>query len=140
MPPVEGVAGQMVVSFFPAGGPAANGFSTWQQMGTWYLSLTNGRRDASPEIKQKVLSLTGAATTQLDKMRALATFVQNDIRYVAIELGIGGVQPHPATEVFAHRYGDCKDKAANKAEEVKKLNRIIANDERSMARLKKAAQ
>jgi hypothetical protein len=30
---------------------------------------------------------------------------------VAIELGIGGWQPHPAGEVFVHRYGDCKDKA-----------------------------
>jgi hypothetical protein len=26
-------------------------------------------------------------------------------------LGIGGWQPHSATEIFAHRYGDCKDKA-----------------------------
>ena len=43
-------------------------------------------------------------------MQALANFVQNDIRYVAIELGIGGHQPHPATETFKHRYGDCKDK------------------------------
>jgi hypothetical protein len=30
---------------------------------------------------------------------------------VAIELGIGGFQPHPAADVFGHRYGDCKDKA-----------------------------
>jgi hypothetical protein len=44
-------------------------------------------------------------------MRALASFVQKEIRYVAIELGIGGLQPHAAAEVFAHRYGDCKDKA-----------------------------
>ena len=44
-------------------------------------------------------------------MKALARFVQHDIRYVAIELGIGGFQPHPAAEVFAHHYGDCKDKA-----------------------------
>jgi len=43
-------------------------------------------------------------------MQVLASFVQNDIRYVAIELGIGGHQPHPAAEVFSHRYGDCKDK------------------------------
>jgi hypothetical protein len=33
------------------------------------------------------------------------------VRYVAIELGIGGYQPHPAVDVFTHRYGDCKDKA-----------------------------
>jgi hypothetical protein len=46
----------------------------------------------------------------LGKMQALASFVQNDVRYVAIELGIGGHQPHPAAEVFSHRYGDCKDK------------------------------
>jgi hypothetical protein len=44
-------------------------------------------------------------------MQALAKFVQSDIRYVAIELGIGGWQPHPAPEIFTHRYGDCKDKA-----------------------------
>jgi hypothetical protein len=44
-------------------------------------------------------------------MRNLAQFVQHEIRYVAIELGIGGWQPHPAPDVFSHRYGDCKDKA-----------------------------
>jgi hypothetical protein len=33
------------------------------------------------------------------------------VRYVAIEIGIGGYQPHPASDVFANRYGDCKDKA-----------------------------
>ena len=44
-------------------------------------------------------------------MQAIAAFVQDNIRYVAINLGIGGYQPHPAPEVFAHRYGDCKDKA-----------------------------
>ena len=111
MPPVSGIAGQMIVSFFPAGGSASNGVSTWQQMGTWYTNLTNSRRDPSPEIKQTVASLTASAKTPLEKMRALAQFAQNDIRYVAIELGIGGWQPHPAGEVFAHRYGDCKDKA-----------------------------
>jgi hypothetical protein len=44
-------------------------------------------------------------------MQVLARFAQHDIRYVAIELGIGGLQPHAAPDVFAHRYGDCKDKA-----------------------------
>ncbi|HET6180677.1 MAG TPA: DUF3857 and transglutaminase domain-containing protein [Candidatus Sulfotelmatobacter sp.] len=111
MPPIEGIAGQMVISFFPPGGPAARGFSSWPEMGNWYLNLTSGRRDASPEIKQRVTTLTAAASTQLDKIRALAQFVQHDIRYVAIELGIGGWQPHAASEVFTHHYGDCKDKA-----------------------------
>jgi hypothetical protein len=111
MPPWPGVAGQMIVSFFPPGGSAQNkGFQDWQQMGIWYQALLSGRSDASPEIKQKVVALTGSAGTPLDKMKALAGFAQKDIRYVAIELGIGGWQPHAAAEVFTHRYGDCKDK------------------------------
>jgi len=111
MPPVEGVEGEMIVSFFPPGGPALNGFANWQQMGDWYQNLTNGRTDASADIKQKAVALTAATPAQWDKVRALARFVQHDIRYVAIELGIGGWQPHAAAEVFTHRYGDCKDKA-----------------------------
>ena len=80
-------------------------------MGTWYLNLTNGRLNSSPAIKQEVAVLTGPLPSLLDKMKAIANFVQHDIRYVAIELGIGGYQPHPAPDIFMHHYGDCKDKA-----------------------------
>ena len=111
MPPIEGVAAQMIVSFFPAGAPAANGFRSWQEMGKWYLNLTSGRRDASPQITEQVNALTANARTPLEKMRALAKFAQRDVRYVAIELGIGGWQPHNASEIITHHYGDCKDKA-----------------------------
>ena len=112
MPPWDGVAGQLIVNFYPSG--AASGdktFQDWRQMGTWYLGLTRGRRDLTPEIKQKVAALTADKQTPFAKMLAIARFMQTDIRYVAIELGIGGVQPHSAAEVFQHRYGDCKDKA-----------------------------
>jgi hypothetical protein len=112
MPPMEGVAGHMMVAFFPPGGASLrNEFSNWREMGTWYSNLTNGRLDASPAIKQEVAALTGSLPSPLAKMRAIANFVQHDIRYVAIELGIGGFQPHPASDVFIHHYGDCKDKA-----------------------------
>src|SRR6202045_2277762 len=80
-------------------------------MGVWQAGLARGRRDASPEIKQKVVALTTSATSPLEKMQAIAVFAQREIRYVALELGIGGYQPHPAPQIFAHRYGDCKDKA-----------------------------
>jgi Domain of Unknown Function with PDB structure (DUF3857)/Transglutaminase-like superfamily len=111
MPPMQGLAGQMIVSFFPPGGSTDKVFSNWRDMGVWYWNLESGRRVASPDIKQKVAELTAHSGTPLDKMKALANFVQDDIRYVAIELGIGGWQPHPAPDIFQHRYGDCKDKA-----------------------------
>jgi hypothetical protein len=111
MPPMRGFSGQLIMSFFPPGGSAAKAFSTWKDMGVWYRNLISGRIDASPQIKQKAMELTASVPTVSGKMRALANFVQHDIRYVAIELGIGNLKPHPAADVFSHRYGDCKDKA-----------------------------
>jgi Domain of Unknown Function with PDB structure (DUF3857)/Transglutaminase-like superfamily len=111
MPPWRGVAEQMVLSVIPSGGSQNRGFQNWDDMGNWQAGLTRGRRDSSPEIKQKVAELTAAAKTPVEKMRAIAAFAQREIRYVGIELGIGGYQPHAAKDVFAHRYGDCKDKA-----------------------------
>jgi transglutaminase-like putative cysteine protease len=112
MPPWQGIAGQMILTYYPAGGATAkNVFSDWQGMGIWYTNLLNGRLEASEQIKQEVAALTANKATTLEKMQALAGFVQHDIRYVAVELGIGGWQPHPASDTFQHRYGDCKDKA-----------------------------
>lgn len=111
MPPMEGVRGEMIVYLFPPTGSAPHAFADWNEMGRWYSALTNGRRQASPEIVKEVGALTSSAPGPLEKMQAIAHFMQKDIRYVAIYLGIGGFQPHPASEVFAHRYGDCKDKA-----------------------------
>ncbi len=110
MPPRRGVAGQLLLTFLTSASDK-QGFQTWAEMGKWETNLTQGRRDASPELKQKVAELTTNVPDQLSRMRALANFVQRDIRYVAIELGIGGFQPHPARDTYSHRYGDCKDKA-----------------------------
>jgi len=112
MPPFGGVAGQMIVSFFTSsGGRALNANIDWDTMGKWYSDLVGERVDASSEIKQKVAALTASTTMALQQMQVIAGFVQHDIRYVAIELGIGGFQPHSAPEIFSHHYGDCKDKA-----------------------------
>jgi len=111
MPPWRAVAGQMIVSFFPPGGGQAKGFGNWNDMALWEAGLVRGRRESSPEIKQKVAALTASETSTTRKMAVLGKFVQDDIRYVAIELGIGGWQPHAAHDIFSHHFGDCKDKA-----------------------------
>jgi Domain of Unknown Function with PDB structure (DUF3857)/Transglutaminase-like superfamily len=111
MPPFRGLAAQMIVSFLAPGTAGRSGFLTWNDMGKWQAELARGRRDTTPQINQRVVELTKERTTPEQKMLAIAGFVQQEIRYVAIELGIGGWQPHAAADVFVHRYGDCKDKA-----------------------------
>jgi hypothetical protein len=109
MPPLPAVAGHMVISLLAANG-TADALGSWHELGLWYLGLTQGRREPSAEIKRRSAELTATAPTLLAKMQVLAEFVQNNIRYVGIELGVGGYQPHLAAEVYAHGYGDCKDK------------------------------
>jgi Transglutaminase-like superfamily len=111
MPPWPGVAGRMVVAFLAPGARPQNGFLTWDDMARWQTGLANGKRDATPEINSKVAEITAGKPMPQQQLQQIAQYIQKDIRYVAIEIGIGGWQPHSATEIFSHRYGDCKDKA-----------------------------
>jgi Domain of Unknown Function with PDB structure (DUF3857)/Transglutaminase-like superfamily len=112
MPPFLSVASRMDIEYFPRV-PAlrAKTTGTWNDIGAWYANLTSASRVPSPALQQKVAELTAGTSDTLKKMQALAAYVQQQIRYVAIEVGIGGLQPHPAADVFKHQYGDCKDKA-----------------------------
>jgi len=112
MPPAPAIEGRLVLTYFPRDpSMRQKTFDSWRELGRWYGSLAAGRRQPTPDIRQKVAALTSGSKTSLEKIRALAAFAQRDIRYVAIEIGIGGYQPHTAQEVFANRFGDCKDKA-----------------------------
>ncbi len=112
MPHWRTVASRLLVGFYPRREDLRDrARRSWNDVGRWYGDLTRGRRTATPGIQEKVAELTQAGPTPLEKIKALAVFAQRDIRYVAIEVGIGGYQPHPAREVFGKRYGDCKDKA-----------------------------
>ncbi len=111
MPPWGAIAGWAGVKYFPSD-PAlrAKTTGTWKDLGTWYNGLTQFSRAASPEIKAKVAQVTSGISDPVDKIRALTEYMQKNIRYYAVEIGIGGYQPHPAAEVFQHQFGDCKDK------------------------------
>jgi hypothetical protein len=112
MPTWKAVAGWVGIKYFPRD-PAmrAKSSGSWQDIGLWYDGLTQSSRTSSPAIQQKVAALTSGISDPLEKMRVLTEYMQKNVRYMAVEIGIGGFQPHPATEVFAHQFGDCKDKA-----------------------------
>jgi len=111
MPGWKSLAGWMGLKFFPRDPVLrAKATGSWKDVGLWYEGLHAPRRVATPEIKAKVAELTAGMSNPVQKMRALTQYAQRQIRYFAIEVGIGGWQPHYAAEVFAHQYGDCKDK------------------------------
>lgn len=109
-PPYRALAGEIVFTFFSEKIKNQT-YKTWNDVGLWYSQLTAESRNSTPALQQKVLELAPANLPLLDRIRALARFAQRDIRYAAIEMGIGGLKPHPAGEILTHKYGDCKDKA-----------------------------
>jgi hypothetical protein len=88
-------------------------YSNWPEVSRWLTELHDPQTTLDDAIATKARELTANATTELDKIRAVGRYVQN-IQYISIDIGIGrgyGMRPHPASQVFAKSYGDCKDKA-----------------------------
>lgn len=82
--------------------------STWKDFGTFIYKLNEGR-DALPDnVKTKVHQLTDAVGSRAEKINALYKFMQQNYRYISIQLGIGGWQSFDAAFVGAKGYGDCK--------------------------------
>lgn len=104
------LSGRMTVHYAGPGITAATE-GNWQSIGEWYGNLSKDRLVATPEIAAKAQELAGNKTDFYDKTEAIAEFVQKQVRYFVVELGIGGHQPHYAGDIFRNRYGDCKDKA-----------------------------
>jgi len=84
---------------------------TWSGIALWYRDLARDRMVPGATVAETARNLTAGLRTPEEKTRHLYEFVQGKVNYVAIELGIGGFQPHQSDEVLSHRYGDCKDKA-----------------------------
>ena len=86
-------------------------FSSWQEVYGWWWALAKDKIKADTAIKEKVEELLEGLKTDEDKVRAIYNFCAQKIRYVAVEYGQAGYKPHPASDIFKNKYGDCKDKA-----------------------------
>ncbi|RXK57838.1 DUF3857 domain-containing protein [Lacibacter luteus] len=64
------------------------------------------------EVKEVTDSLIKGLRTQEEKAKAIYKFVQQSVRYIAFEEGMGGFVPRNPELVCTRRYGDCKDKSA----------------------------
>lgn len=85
--------------------------ATWDEVGRWYLDLLRPLPRSSEAVRQKARELTAPLATPREKLAALTAFVRRDVRYVAVEVGVGGFRPAAAQDTLTRRWGDCKDKA-----------------------------
>ncbi len=82
--------------------------STWKDFGLWVNSLLTERNDLPEESRQKIKEIVASTTDTVEMIRQIYKYVQENTRYVSIQLGIGGFQPFKTSTVDKVGYGDCK--------------------------------
>jgi Domain of Unknown Function with PDB structure (DUF3857) len=83
-------------------------FSSWQTYGNWYYTLCNKTNDIEDKDKAYITTLVAEGATVKEKIKILYTYLQQNYRYVSIQLGIGGFKPFVTSFVNKNKYGDCK--------------------------------
>ncbi|HQR00167.1 MAG TPA: DUF3857 domain-containing protein [Ferruginibacter sp.] len=82
--------------------------SSWKSFGEWYSRVYLKTSELKDERKVFYNNLVKDMKTDREKAEVLYNYLQNNMRYVSIQLGIGGLRPFPASFVDDKKYGDCK--------------------------------
>ena len=81
----------------------------WQDAGRWMNTKILSGQDILPQATiQKVRQLVSGVQDDLEKAKIIFNYVQENTRYISVQVGIGGIKPISATEVDNVKYGDCK--------------------------------
>lgn len=75
----------------------------WPSIGDWYTEMAAERYLSSPDV------ITGAESGKREFIEETYNRLVGQVRYVAIEIGVGGWRPHEASLTKTRGYGDCKD-------------------------------
>ncbi|HLO82707.1 MAG TPA: transglutaminase family protein [Chitinophagaceae bacterium] len=86
----------------------AGDMSSWNSMGLWYNRLVKNTNRLKPEYQDQIKKLVASAKDDKEKITILYRYLQDNFRYVSIQLGIGGFRPFPADFLHEKKYGDCK--------------------------------
>ncbi len=80
----------------------------WSTYGKWLYGLMEDRDKLPNELIQLLKDKTNHCTNNLDKIKIVYDFLAATTRYVSVQLGIGGLQPSYAENVYHTGFGDCK--------------------------------
>ncbi len=94
-------------SLFKVGKSTGNADS-WQLFGDWYHELSKGKRELPASARSEIDRLINSVEDEQEQVEKLYRYMQDQVRYVSIQLGLGGWEPYPADFVYQNKYGDCK--------------------------------
>ena len=81
----------------------------WESMGKWFNDNLLKNRTILPQTTfDMVNDLVKDTNDPIERARRVYKFVQDNTRYISVQVGIGGMQPIAAINVDRVKYGDCK--------------------------------
>ncbi|MBN7814504.1 transglutaminase-like domain-containing protein [Algoriphagus pacificus] len=80
----------------------------WAGFAAWQFDINKGRGELPESYKKQILQLVDGVDDLYKKVSILYSHLQQNYRYVSIQLGIGGWQTMTAEDVIKYSYGDCK--------------------------------
>lgn len=87
-------------------------YQSWNDVVNWGLEVNSYPNLETPLLNRAVRQLQILSRDKPEKYIELATrFVQDEIRYMGIEIGEYSQRPNSPEKVLLQRYGDCKDKS-----------------------------
>ena len=86
-------------------------YASWSEVAKWAEILFRIDDASRATIRQLANEIRASNPGREAQLIAAIRFVQDDIRYLGIEMGRGSHEPRQPAIVMAQRYGDCKDKA-----------------------------
>ncbi len=82
--------------------------TSWKNYGDWINKLYQKTSELKEDRIAYFKNLVKDEKTDIGKAEKLYSYLQTNMRYVSIQLGIGGWRPFPASFVDEKKYGDCK--------------------------------
>lgn len=102
-----------IKSYHTRKGKKVNMLSNLDDLYSWYYTFIKDLHTTpSPELEAIVAKIKSSSNSELDVVKNIFYWVQDNIKYIAFEEGMRGFVPHPASYVCEKRYGDCKDMAS----------------------------
>lgn len=84
---------------------------SWSDVSGWYEDLIREVPRGSAAVRRISDETVAGVEGARERAAALLDFVRKRVRYVAVEVGVGGYRPSAPEEVLERRWGDCKDKS-----------------------------
>jgi len=75
---------------------------------SWYASLVSFVDNDKSVLKSYLDNIVNESDSDIDKVKSIYYWVQDNIKYIAFEYGIMGFKPESCQNVIGQKYGDCK--------------------------------